>query len=111
MEGKDFIHYVTSPVIGVITCPRTDIYVKKKNVKDFIEFIQPFGKRINQHATIDINMRQVLLDPCYLRFADYKALQVNQPKDFIKLPKPTDSLPALLTKNEIQKYREQVASI
>ncbi|KAJ3268861.1 hypothetical protein HDV01_002147 [Terramyces sp. JEL0728] len=115
MEGRDFILQATAPLIGILACPRVKKVAEKNQIPDFVEFLRPFGLRINNITTQDVHGNKLTLDPAYTRFVDWNDLEAQ---DYNKLSevmvkhiseyKQVDrELPILKTKNEVEKYREE----
>jgi hypothetical protein len=115
MEGKDFVFFSTSPLVGVVESPKVATLMQKNNLSCFVDLIRPFGERLGGIATQDAMGNAVQIDPCFLRFCDINKLDSISQDQFIQTMMSKvmpdygldNGLPALKNKAEVQKYREK----
>ncbi|KAJ2997083.1 hypothetical protein HDV02_005897 [Globomyces sp. JEL0801] len=114
MEGKDFLLQVTAPVVGIMSCSRMNKIMDKNYIPDVVEFMRPFGLRINTVTTQDVNGANIDLNPCFLRFVDYRKLDpipeqslntaINQA--IPQFSQASYKLPELRTRAQVETYRQ-----
>jgi hypothetical protein len=115
MEGKDFVTYNTSPLVGIVECPKVEKLMQKNNISSFVDFIRPFGERVGSVVTQDALGSTIQINPCFLRFCDIQKMDpINQETlNSILINKVMPDyglesrLPVLRTKADVQKFREQ----
>ena len=115
MEGKEFVYYNTSPLVGVIQDEYVDKIILKNQIPSFVDLIIPFGERMNGILTHDALGSTIQVDPCYLRFENANQLNpVSQETIMSAVMNKVMpdyglecSLPVLKNRLQVEKYREQ----
>jgi hypothetical protein len=115
MEGKDFVTYNTSPLVGIVECPKVEKLIRKNNISSFVDFIRPFGERVGSVVTQDALGSTIQINPAFLRFCDvHKMDPMNQESlNSVLMNKVMPDyglesrLPALRSQADTQKFREE----